>query len=334
MAISLGSLVAIIQISVRTWVSNPLLAFPVSYSALTFAPKITETKEIATVRRLHQLFVLNSGQIASIDIALMNLLCAQGLPGSDGMDIEKELAVLDRWAAVIKSETDRNLHNFYENPASYENSLGYFKTLMLITVLQQDFDVQYNLDRIYKPDFTDCRDVFLHGLTRGSTDEKHGGGTCVSMPVLYVAVVRRLGYPVKLVTTREHIFARWEDEQDRFNIEATGNGLNTYPDEYYATWPNKLTQEEISSGAYLQSLTPAQELGVFMAARGYVLQDIGKDREAIVAYAYAHMLDPISIDSFDNLGRSVMGELDAYPAVKNRPSFGQTGESKSSSRKP
>lgn len=296
------------------------LPAPTSMPAIVVAPN--DFEKTVEINDLQELLALDPETLVSVDIARMNLLCAQGLPGSEGMDIEKELAVLDQWAAAIKSETDRNLHNFYENPASYENSLGYFKILMLITVLQQDFDVQYNLDRIYKPDFTDCRDVFLHGLTQGSTDEKHGGGTCVSMPVLYVAVARRLGYPVKLVTTREHVFARWEDNQDRFNIEATGNGLNTYPDEYYATWPNTLTQEELASGAYLQSLTPAQELGVFMAARGYVLQDTGKEREAIVAFAYAHMLDPLSIDSFDNLGRSVMRELEEYPAVQKRPGLG------------
>ncbi len=34
------------------------------------------------------------------------------------------------------------------------------------------------------------------------------GGTCVSMPVLYTAVARRLGYPVKLVLAKGHAFCR------------------------------------------------------------------------------------------------------------------------------
>ncbi len=255
----------------------------------------------------------------------MNLLCAQGLPGAEDMNIEKELAVLDQWAAAIKAETDRYMNKSHQSPEDYENSEGYFKILMLITVLQQDFNVRYNLDRIYEPDFTDCRDVFVHGLTQGSTGEKHSGGTCVSMPVVYVAVARRLGYPVKLVTTREHVFARWEDEKDRFNIEATGQGLNTYSDDHYRTWPSTLTPKERASGAYLRSLTPAQELGLFMAARGYVLEDTGKKLEATVAYACAHMLDPVSIDSFDNLGRSVLRRLPEYPAVQERPKMGTTG---------
>ncbi len=46
------------------------------------------------------------------------------------------------------------------------------------------------------------------------------------MPVLYVAIGRRLGYPLELVTTKGHVFACWEDSNDRFNIEGTNEGLN------------------------------------------------------------------------------------------------------------
>lgn len=132
------------------------------------------------------------------------------------------------------------------------------------------------------------------------------------MPVAYVAVARRPGYPVTLVTTKEHVFARWDGPNERFNIEGSGQGLLTYDDEHYRHWPSELSQAELDSGAYLRSLTPAQELGIFMSARGYVLEDTGHKREATVAYAYAHMLDPKSIDNFDNLGRSVVRRLPEY----------------------
>ena len=67
------------------------------------------------------------------------------------------------------------------------------------------------------------------------------------MPVLYVAVGRRLGYPLKLATTKGHLFARWDGLdhsypawRERFNIEGT-HGFSSYPDDYYKTWPFKLT---------------------------------------------------------------------------------------------
>lgn len=301
------------QISSSTPITPPLLGI-----------KAAETEEAKEIAELHQLLALDPNDLGNMDLARMNLLCAQGLPGAEGLEIEQELAVLDRWAASVKFETDRDIHKFHADPSQFNNSEGYYRILMLVTVLQQDFGVQYNLDRVFQPDFTDCRDVFLHGLTQASTGE-HAGGTCVSMPVVYVAVARRLGYPVKLVTTKSHVFARWEDEKDRFNIEATNQGLNSYPDEHYKTFPETLTEKELASGTYLRSLTPAQELSMFMAARGYVLDDTGHKYEATVAYAYAHMLDPVSVDSFDNLGRSVLRRIPDYPAVRERPGVFRTG---------
>lgn len=271
---------------------------------------------------LHALLALDPAAFRKIDIARMNLICTHGLPGAEGVNIEKELAVLDTWSAAVRSETDRMLYRFRQDPADYNNSEGYFRILMLITVLQQDFGVTYHSQRINNPDFTDSRDVFLHGLTNGSTKTRHPGGTCVSMPVVYVAVARRLGYPVKLVTTKEHVFARWEGEHERFNIEATNQGLSVYKDEYYTTFPSELSKAELDSGAYLRSLSPAEELAVFMVTRGNVLEDTGHEAEAIVAYAYAHMLDPKSIDHFDQLGRSVMRGLPDYPALYGRGAEG------------
>jgi hypothetical protein len=64
--------------------------------------------------------------------------------------------------------------------------------LMLITVLQQDFNVHYNPERIRSVDFKNPEDLSIHGMLASNN-----GGTCVSMPVLYAAVARRLGYPVR-----------------------------------------------------------------------------------------------------------------------------------------
>lgn len=44
--------------------------------------------------------------------------------------------------------------------------------------------------------------------------------------MLYVAIGRRLGYPLKLVECKGHLFVRWEDAKERFNIEGTSRGLH------------------------------------------------------------------------------------------------------------
>ena len=124
--------------------------------------------------------------------------------------------------------------------------------------------MRYNPDRIRNVDFTRLEDLFLHGLLSGS------GGTCVSMPVLYVAIGRRLGYPLRLVEGPEHLFLRWEDNAsgERFNVEGTSRSFLSEPDSYYETWPREMTEAERSQGYFLTSLTPREELAVFITTRG------------------------------------------------------------------
>ena len=55
------------------------------------------------------------------------------------------------------------------------------------------------------------------------------------MPILYIAIGRRLGYPLYLVQAREHFFgAGWEETGgERFNIEATTLGFTPRDDEHF-----------------------------------------------------------------------------------------------------
>jgi hypothetical protein len=120
----------------------------------------------------------------------------------------------------------------------------------------------------------------------------HPLGTCSSMPVLYVAIGRRLGYPLKLVTTKSHLFIRWESAAERFDLEATGRGMNRYEDEHFKHWPYPVTVEEIQADGYLKSLTPVEELALFLSLRGHCLKEAGRMAEAAASYAEAVRLAP------------------------------------------
>ena len=253
------------------------------------------------------------------EIATANVSCSRGLPGAGEVDEAAAFQTLDEWAKHVESETARHLYRFRQNPSAFNNSEAYFRMLSLVTVLQEDCGVRYNPERMQSPDFADSRDLFLHGLLTG----KHQG-TCVSMPVLYVAVGRRLGYPLKLVTSKAHVFARWEspDGRERLNIEATSQGLNCFPDEYYHTWPVPLTPAEIASGQYLKSLTPDEELAVFLSVRGHCLEATGRLPEAQLAYAQAHQLAPASTQYLAFLAAAVRKEMPEWQQV--RVDLGQT----------
>ncbi len=238
-----------------------------------------------------------------LDIGALNLICASGLPGSENLDVARMLDWLDEAAQQVDFETRRHWYRFIDSPASYHNSPGYFCCYFLLQVLQEDFGVKYNPARVrdakfqdpkcFDPDFQDSRDLFIHGIIDGP------GGTCGSMPVIYVAVGRRLSYPLKLAETRAHLFFRWEDLEgkrfgfrEKFNVEGAGAGISMRSDEHYLTWPEPWSEADKRGGWYLRSLTPAQELAGFLVSRGECLADNGRLAEAIQAYRWACAIAP------------------------------------------
>ena len=250
-----------------------------------------------TPQTLKDLLALSPAEIERCDIARLNLLCAEGLPGAENLNVENFLARLDQMARHVDAETKRHFYKFLQSKTDYNNSEGYFRCLALVTVLQQDFGIRYNPARItavgvFEPNdlfFADSRDTFLHG-TIGETRM----GTCSSLPVLYVAVGRRLGYPLKLVTAKNHLFVRWDDPSpiQRFNFDATGQGLTMRTDEYYRQWPLPISPDEETANGHLKSLTTGEELGAFLDIRGHCLMASGRTAEALASHTAAVRFAP------------------------------------------
>lgn len=238
---------------------------------------------------LGHLVMLSPGQLEGIDIAAMDLACAEGLPGNETLNVRETLRTLDAWAEHVREETDRNLHRYWEHPEDFFHSESYWRAAMMITILQQDYGVHYNLERMQDMSMTHGEDVFMSGLL-GPLRE----GTCSSMPVLYIAVGRRLGYPLYLVRAKGHYFVRWEskDGKVRFNMEATAKGLTCSPDDFYKGWPYAINADELKSGLYLRPMTGSEEMAEFLVMRGWVLDALKRMPEAEMAYAEAHALMP------------------------------------------
>lgn len=279
---------------------------------------------------LEKLLEKTPEEIGKMDIAELNLICSDGLPGSEKLDVPAKQALLDAWAQKCQKEIDRNYHRFRDNPGEYLNSEGFFKMVMMILTLQQDMNAHYNPTMIgpvallENPDqqdvekdladdsyFKDSKDVFITGLLSDSRM-----GTCSSLPVLYLAVGRRLGFPLKLVLAKGHCFVRWEDEKERFNIEGSGQGVDTHPDDYYQKWPLPIAQSEIDAGQYLKSLTPTEELGCFLEERSDCLIANNRIPEALLAQAQASRYLPKSV----NLGIGLAKSAEVVTAgVEPRP---------------
>jgi hypothetical protein len=246
-------------------------------------------------RTLSELLALKAEELEGTDIALMSLLCAQDLPGAENMNVSRCLATLDQWAQHVKRETDRNYYRFRDDSAYYYRSEAFYKMLLLAVVVYEDFGIRYSPRWIAPPSevrgndhfFADSREIFIHGMIGAQRV-----GTCSSMPVLYVALGRRLGYPLKLVTAKQHLFMRWDSPGERFNMEATGKGLDKYGDEHYTKWPLPITEQEIGKQEYLKSLSSREELSVFLSIRAACLSEAGRLTDATRAFEAADTLAP------------------------------------------
>ena len=231
--------------------------------------------------------------IDPIDLARFNLSSAKGLPGNEDLDVDQLIDVLNRWTAQCKAFTEKHAHQYHRDPARFEYRFGYWRMLATTTCLQKHLGVSYNpalIDRDTEWDWRNSRDLFIHGLLTPPHT-----GTCASIPILIVAIGRRMGYPLRLVRTREHLFARWDEPGgERFNIECHGNGMLCHEDDYYRSWPKPwpdaleaLEQKRGSRRVYLRSLNRMEELAECIAQRGHCLAAHGRIEEAIMVYEKA-----------------------------------------------
>lgn len=232
---------------------------------------------------------LSDAELQQLDVALVHLLCAYGLPRTESLNIPAILGWIDTIAQAVREFTDKALSR-RESLAEAEkvrHSEGVFRMACLVSVVQRDFGITTD-NRLNKwPDFSDSRYVFLHGLVEGC------GGTCANLPILYVAIARRLGYPLRLVKTAHHLFARWEGTDGRqFNVECTTPGLDCPPDEHYLTWPVPVDPWDRQAGRWLESKSPREELGGFLIMRAACLRDNGRYREAAEAAVWASAVAP------------------------------------------
>ena len=132
------------------------------------------------------------------------------------------------------------------------------------------FGVRYTGDKL---DPSKPEQSFVYGLIDSRT------GTCASMPVLYMAIGHRLGWPIHGVVSKDHMWARWDDGVPadkggkRFNLEATTATSDGQMGEFASTTDEEYAKDlgtpqiAIRSGSDMTSLTPRETLGVYLQSR-------------------------------------------------------------------
>jgi hypothetical protein len=226
----------------------------------------------------------------SYDVAAFALEVAVRMPGCESLDVAAHLKWVDDAAALVRFQTERHMYRFWRNPAGSNNSEAEYRLSWLVTVLQRDLGVRYRMESVELSDedfFRDPDNLFIHAIIQGK------GGTCSSLPFLFAAVGRRLGYPLKIVPCKRHLFIRWEGEDgERVNVESTSQGYVPHDDDYYMNWPFPTTPEEVQREGFLKSLLPHEEVSALLGQRGVLYFARGQYGDAVQEYLRAYRVAP------------------------------------------
>jgi regulator of sirC expression with transglutaminase-like and TPR domain len=111
------------------------------------------------------------------------------------------------------------------------------------------------------------------------------------MPLLYIAVAQRLGWPIYPVTAPSHFFARYAAPFfHRQNIEVTSGG-KYFEDEWYVD-DFAIGPEALKAGSYMRTLTYREYFGHILYASAYAFTDGHKRLAYIERAASLNPRDP------------------------------------------
>lgn len=144
----------------------------------------------------------------------------------------------------------------------------------------------------------EAQDKTENFFLNGTLDTKHG--TCISLPMLYMAVAQRLGLPVYPVEAPDHLFLRDTDPRISMqNIEATEGGGYSSDSAYIRDF--KITDKGISSGAYLRTMSYREFLGVLLEENGVAFAKRRQRDRAIKYFEIAAQINTHSTIAAENL---------------------------------
>ena len=120
-----------------------------------------------------------------------------------------------------------------------------------------------------------------------------GKGGCVSLPLIYVILAQKLGFPIYAVSAPDHFFVRYVDRKlKRQNIEATNAGAFSPKSRYIQDF--KIPKIALENGSYLKSMSYREYTGSLIAQNAVVWGRKGITVRARLYAETAKKLNPFS----------------------------------------
>lgn len=214
-----------------------------------------------------------------IDIGRAALILAKEI--FPEINIAKYSAKIDKVVAEVRERTNGNFDPDY-------------RIRVLNSYLYKIYGMQYDKNDPY---VEKDQNRFINGILDNQK------GSCVSMPLFYLSVAQRLGYPVYAVSAPQHIFLRYTDPAlNMKNIEATNGGGYSPDEEYIAVL--QVSKAALVHNTYMRTLTNREYLGLLIEQNGIYWGMHGNNERAIEYLETAIKLNPRSAASIRSLGQS------------------------------
>ena len=132
-------------------------------------------------------------------------------------------------------------------------------------------------------------------------------GICYTMPLLYLAIAQRLGYPIYPVAAPDHLFLRYVVPGfAAANIEATSGGKYFSDADYIEDF--SITRRSIERGSYLRAMTFREFLGYMLSANALAYGKRGEGGRTIQYLERATELNPKFADHYQVLAEAYIAK--------------------------
>ncbi len=210
----------------------------------------------------------------SLDIAEMSLLLAK--EEYSEIKIEDYVECVDWYARMIKARIADG-----DEPKSIINIINEF----LFDELGFTYVPTGNLDDLYLNKVLDRRK-----------------GNCVGLSILYLSIAERLNLPLFGVNVPEHIFVRYDDGEQKINIETGHKGMSLSDSFYVSHSIERFDEKSVEHGCYLQNLNTKEVISNILLNRSKIRRENGDHKGALGDCKKSILLNPKNPGAYCNRG--------------------------------
>ncbi|HJO48056.1 MAG TPA: tetratricopeptide repeat protein, partial [Candidatus Scalindua sp.] len=152
-----------------------------------------------------------------------------------------------------------------------------------------------------EPGFTyvqtgNLEDLYLNKVIDGRK------GNCIGLSILYLSIAERLKLPLFGVNVPEHIFIRYDDGEQRINIEMGHSGMSL-SDTFYVTHSiERFDKKSVDNGCFLMNLNKKEVISDVFLNRSKIRREGGNHRGALDDCNKAILLNSRNPGAYCNRG--------------------------------